>query len=225
MQSRHTLVFMTCVALATLFAPLNAHADLILGNQPAMIGAGNVQIGPSGRQGAVGLTTPAGGPIVLGNVVLELAPRTTSAGDPVVTIQSDSSGNPSGTVLATLDIPTGFQTGGRALYTFNDPSAFEFQPLTTYWVVLQKVAGTAGNDNIFWFGHLNAPLPTSDLGVTFAGSLIKENGPWEPVSTSFVFHPNFTINTEPIPEPSSLALLGLGSLALVHRRKRMRHDG
>lgn len=120
--------------------------------------------------------------------------------------------DPSGTALASYTIPAGgvnetALAGGYFQYSAVLPSAFVAQKEVRYWVAIQSVnnfppqwgwafsTGTFGNTATQGFPFLNVPY-------------------WTAVPAQMAFQ----LVGDKIPEPTSLALLSLGALALLRRR-------
>jgi hypothetical protein len=142
----------------------------------------------------------------LNSVTLLLA--NTTAGQASLSLYSDGTLEP-GTALGTLTAPASY-SGALANTTFA-ASGLTLAANTTYWVVLRATSGA-----IDWAW-------TSDntgTGVGFQhtwGSSDDAGSTWFTFDT---FPTQFSITATPVPEPGSLALVGVGAVGLLLRRRR-----
>ena len=189
---------------------------VIMGNLPAADSSFNAQIGDTSswhRRSAVSFTMADGDPITLGNAELDLA-MVFDQGPvaPVVSVQLDAAGAPSGTPLTTLDNPPELE--GAAVFLFEDPSGLSLQPLETYWVVVDAT----GEGRFLWRANSLGETPTSDVGATFGGDASRlDDGAWAPTAGNPDFQFNFSVNT--VPEPGLAGALGaLATIAWLRIR-------
>ena len=78
---------------------------------------------------------------------------------------------------------------------------------TRYWLGLSGSFGGAGSTDVSWYRSAGAPATT----IRFLGGYSAND-----IAYAFVVNPNLN----PTPEPSALAALGLGAVAMLKRRKK-----
>ena len=183
---------------------MSASADLLISNWPGNDGSQTAAINDGSRTKGMGFTMPGGTGYYLDGVLARLNITDVNV-QPVFEMFSDAGGP--GTSLMVLDSPGGY-TLGIGDYTFTPPSQFTLDPGTTYWIV----ASAAGAATYDWKASSPSQTPTglaTHVGATF--------GAYPPRNTSSILV-TYELYGTLIPAPSSLALLGLGGLALRRRR-------
>jgi len=132
---------------------------------------------------------------------------------PLVQIFGNNAGTP-GSPLATFS-PSG-SVSAKTLYTFT--GSFAAQKNTSYWVVLSNT-NSASQASFEWYSNdtFTQPTGTPASGITYLGTKESDNGGNWNSTLPFL---SIGINGTAVPEPSALALLGLGAVGLVARRRR-----
>jgi hypothetical protein len=145
--------------------------------------------------------------------LLEFQLSAISTPAPVAQIYGDNSGSP-GSPLATFT--TSGAIGDLGIYSFT--GSFAAQKNTNYWVVLSN-ANSASLISFEWYSNSGFSQPTQQnaSGITYLGTKESNNGAsWDDTLPSLSIRVS---GTDAIPEPSSLALLGLGTVGLLTRRR------
>lgn len=204
------LLALCTATLLALVCPRLARADVIITNYPPANDNDGSTIAafPGNYSKAAGFTMPAGLPYSLDSVTLRLGRNDINA---VMQLDlfGDIGGNPGGPVLVSFTIPA-FPLGIHDV-TFTPAVPFTLQPLTTYWLAATGSSPTA--NGIEWFASYPGITPTGI--ATSAGYRFDNTGVYPPLGSSGVFN-TFQVNGTPVvPEPSTLALLGMGSIALL----------
>jgi hypothetical protein len=130
-----------------------------------------------------------------------------------VTIYSSTDGNQLGGALAS----TTATVGGTGLRWYDIPISFSFGASSYYAIEWSTTSGSVipgGTGAYFHYGSdLNLPLTTGPVTLIdgFGGN-----------SQNFgnTFHPRLRVDTDAVPEPTTLLLLGGGLLALAATRRR-----
>ena len=191
--------------LALAAAALAAHADVLIGNLSGPVGSSTVlEVGASA---AMGFTTPAGLPSLLTGATLRLQYLGYST---TLRIYNNSAADNPGTPLATLLNDPAAQSNDS--YSFAPTAPFLFAPSTTYWLVLSNNDAGAGG-GAYW--KTTTLTPTG--AATHFGSRIGNS---TPPTGGFSALSSYAIAVNPTPEPSALAALGLGAVAMLKRHKR-----
>ena len=135
---------------------------------------------------------------------------------PILTLRAaGASATLTGSILETLTAPGGYVTGAINNYTFTSPSNFELQANTLYYVHLAGTPGSA-ETGMNWKASSPAVTPTGS-GATHTSSLFSTNG--GTTYTNSTILNTYEINATPVPEPATMAALGLGILFLKRRRR------
>lgn len=191
--------------MAVLFVAGQASADLLISNHPGNDGSQTAGINSSSRTKGMGFAMPSGDGYYLDEIVLRLNVTSVNM-QPIVEIFTDAGGP--GVSLTTLVAPGGY-TLGIGDYSFVPSGDFILDADTSYWIV----ASNADDVNTYdWKASSPSVAPTgiaTHIGATF--------GTYPPQNNSSILV-TYYMNGTPVPVPSSLALLGLGGLALRRRR-------
>lgn len=117
--------------------------------------------------------------------------------------------NPGGTVTYVLNGAAQAESATRSAYASNVYLGLSYTVDTTTGQITNVLYG--GEDLSAGFSSITNFVATDTAG--FYGS--EGSAP-----TAFGYVDNFTLDVEPIPEPSAATLLGLGGLALLRRRRK-----
>lgn len=165
---------------------------------------------------ALNFVTASGDDYSLDTVRLSLSGATTDELNNVnLAIWSDDGTSaPIGTLLSDLSY-TGNSTGN--IFEFAPDSAITLAANTTYWVALASFDNTG--ESVGWESFTEAATGTASntAGLFATGGTGSNPGAW--TSSSGLLNA-FEVNGTVVPEPSSAALLGLGGLALILRRRK-----
>jgi hypothetical protein len=134
--------------------------------------------------------------------------------DFIVELHADSAGAPSVAALATL---TGANPSITGNYNFTPISSITLTAGTTYWLTAESATSQYG-----WVRTTSTAESTALSGWSIGnniGASLDSGASWGTLNLNPA---KFAINATGIPEPSSLLLLGIGSLAII-RRKRAKH--
>jgi hypothetical protein len=209
----------------------SARADIIISNLPGNDASGTwLNAPPGGANGgssydskAAGFLLPPGGSFSLASAQLRLTFFDT-ASVPVISLYNDIGGNPGSLLFNFTNPPIGV---GTDTFTFLPPAPFHLLPGSAYWLVASNAATVA--DSFVW--RDNDP-PITPTGIaTSTGFRFDFTGP-APQDGGDTFLDSFQVNAnaDPLPEPSTLALLGLGGGGLAawrwwRRRKTAGSEG
>jgi hypothetical protein len=176
---------------------------------------GGTQSNVSSNSGkAVNFVIGSGTDYTLDSVVLNIGTITGTA-IPVVAIWASEAGATpiaGTTALETLTLSGSFTANSTNTFT---STGLALQADTTYWLVVRG----SNNQTYEWLADTaasNAPTVGSNTNRVFGGSGSSPDS-WSSASGQLNAA---TINATAVPEPSSAALLGLGGLALMLRRRK-----
>ncbi|MEX2242417.1 MAG: choice-of-anchor R domain-containing protein [Fimbriimonadaceae bacterium] len=214
MRERTRLLYAALAATA-LCAP--ASAIEIIGNMPGNDGTSTFMNAPGGGSNgggvfdskAAGFTMPGGLDYTLDFMTLRLE-YFTSDSVPMIELYSDA-GGPS-TLIHTLS--AGPVVVGIDNFVFTPTSTVTLSAATTYWMVVWNNASVA--NSFRWLASTPSQAPTGI--ATNAGYRFSNGGP-PPTGNSTTLN-TYSVNATVVPEPATMAALGLGALALVRRRRR-----
>ncbi len=130
---------------------------------------------------------------------------------PILTLHEDSGSDKPAAVIGTFTNPSSYSLG-IANYTFE--GSFLVQPSTKYWIQLSGV-GASNQRDFDWKGSFPAQTPSGDW--SHAGSRFTDDG-GQSWANSVILN-TYEIKATAVPEPATMAALGLGVLAVVRRRK------
>jgi PEP-CTERM motif len=127
------------------------------------------------------------------------------------------SGASPGTNLCTLNGSLNPIAGG--IYTYSPASTLTLSPRTDYFIVL--TAGTTVAGGAYQWSVSSTDAPTLTGGWAGGGLLLHSSDSllWVPIPGTY---PLFAISATPVPEPSTLGLLALGSSFLLWRRLKVK---
>lgn len=162
---------------------------------------------------AVAFTLPSGDNYTLDDVVLRLVNYSPSA-IPLVQIRNDGGTAPGGTVIATLNNPTGLEA--RVFdYTFAPSHSVTFSENTRYWLYV-----TATASGFQWRALSSGVTPTGI--ATLPDYRLSTNGGSTFSSSDSLnsFQINATPVAQPVPKPVTiLGTLLAGALGVAFKRK------
>ena len=202
------------VCLLLLLPRQSARADLILGNlSDTTLDTGQSFVLLPGSAISVGLKTSP--QISITSVEFYLKALNQQSGfNATLKLRADDANNP-GTTLSEFN-PVSIPESNYAKLSFTPIAATQLNANTTYWFTLESNLPSGNALNI------GARDPAIDPAATsFASFSGTRFGPSNDQSSVFPFAPSFQVNgITAVPEPSSLALVSLPLLYLLHRRRR-----
>jgi len=216
-----TLTLTVTAALAAVTFTSAANADVLVSNlSEAQIGGVSVgQLnGVTFMQRANAFTTgSAAAGYTLNSATLKMSNASGDPSDFSLELFSESSGNP-GSSLAALSGSSDPATAGDFTYT---ATGVTLLPNTTYFLVADAAnSGPNVSDFYSWGQTLSTAQTTTDGWTVADVSRFSPNdgATWSAGNSVLLFSIDAT-GVPAIPEPTSLALLSLGGLALVRRRR------
>ena len=207
----------TLTILGLALAVTAANAEVIIGNLPSNDGTQAAGVSTL-RMKALGFTM-GGSNYFLQSITLRLA-FTASWVDnnPVVTLRAaGANATTPGEVIETLSGPGGYSANTVGDFTFNSVANTELLANTLYYVHVAGSPNATVTTGLDWKASSPAVTPTGP-GATHTSSLFTSNGGTTHTNSSILN--SYEINANPVPEPGTIAALGLGALVLLRRRNR-----
>jgi hypothetical protein len=138
---------------------------------------------------------------------------------PLVEIYGSAlNGVPSGAALSTFSLSAAGAVSAKAIYTFG--GSFTASKNTAYWVVVSN-SNSAAQESFEWYSNDSFTQPSQEnaSGITYSGTRERDGfgGSWNNTLSSL----SIRVSGSAVPEPSALALLGLGTVGFFARRRRM----
>jgi hypothetical protein len=204
-----------CVLLAALASPAGAATVFDNGGPNTVNGWGiqgsdstadNFSVASNTSIGSVGFYFQNYSGITGWNQDIQYAFLTDNSGSPGTVLASGAGQN---LVATDSGLPWCCGGGNAYLVTFDLVNPFNATAGTTYWL---RLGGATGSNNSAWW-------------VTSNGTASSIAGSSRPGSPEFAFYLSDDTNVSGVPEPGSLALLGLGgSVIALMRRRAMRRS-
>jgi hypothetical protein len=145
---------------------------------------------------------------ILNSVTLQMGGYAPIASNFSVSIYSDNSGQV-GVSVGLLSGNSDPETAGQYIYA---ASGIVLNSTTTYWIV--AVCDSSSSNPLFPPGGYIWPSTMSSNYVSEDGWKIDNSG-----NPEFPTILQFALNATPVPEPSTVAIVGLGLIAVLRRRK------
>ena len=135
---------------------------------------------------------------------------------PLVQIFGNNAGAP-GSALATFTLSPAGAVSTKGIFSFT--GSFTAQKNTSYWAVVSNT-NSALQESFEWYAldNFTNPAGTPASGITYLGTKESDNGgAWNSTLPML----SIGVAGTAVPEPSALALLGLGTVGLIARRRRV----
>ena len=214
MKLKITTTLLSCAALAA-FAPSLRAATTLLDNTSAGISVSNALSFDSDDSVALLFST---GSTAYDLRSIEFAINSVINETGSITLSLYSGATPSGTAVASQTFSGISFTSTPTALTKNLSDAFAVAANSNYTLLLATSVS---------FGRLSSTTTGANLsggtsGLTYLGRKFSSNGgaSWDGPFTSGTPYMKLT-DTAAVPEPSAIALLGLGAIGLVARRRRV----
>jgi hypothetical protein len=208
------------VGLALLFSITSANAIVIFGNLGTVNASttsntvGYLSLSQQNQFQAQGFTR---GSSDCESDSIECGCGSSGSPSPLVEIYGSAlNGVPSGAALSTFSLSG--TVGFQGIYSFG--GSFTASKNTAYWVVVSN-SNSAAQESFEWYSNDSFTQPSQEnaSGITYSDTRERNGfgGSWNNTLPSL----SIRVSGSAVPEPSALALLGLGTVGFFARRRRM----